>query len=326
MHEAISRILSSGQTIKASRGALLELQGTVFRIDNPRTRLSLSAERSVLFSAVGELLWYLRGSSALKVISYYLPVYKKDSSDGYTIHGAYGPRILDSGGHDQLANVIKLLKAKPTTRRAVISLFRPDDISRERKEVPCTVSLQFMIRDGRLNCIATMRSNDAILGLPHDVFTFTMLQEIIAREVNVGLGYYQHAAASFHIYTDQIDKAGKYLAEGLQSTKIEMPKMDDTPMAQWLPVMLDIERHFRKFKRDDEQSSWLSMRLAELPVFWQDIARILAIFRYTRNNSTEEWVDAARRLLDDFSDPIYENFVQAKIDKHPDNSPQLDLK
>ena len=80
------------------------------------------------------------------------------------------------GTIDQIASVTNLLKQRSTSRRAVIQLFDAEDISSEHKEVPCTTTMQFFQREGRLHMVTTLRSNDAYKGLPHDVFCFTMLQ------------------------------------------------------------------------------------------------------------------------------------------------------
>ncbi len=62
------------------------------------------------------------------------------------------------------------------------------DLAAIQKEIPCTTTLQFFVRNERLDMVTTMRSNDAYLGLPHDVFCFTMLQEIIARSLGLDIG------------------------------------------------------------------------------------------------------------------------------------------
>ena len=77
--------------------------------------------------------------------------------------------------------VIKTLSEKPTTRQAVVQILDAEDISEQHKNVPCTCTLQFFARGRRLHMVASMRSNDAYIGLPHDVFAFTMIQEIVAR-------------------------------------------------------------------------------------------------------------------------------------------------
>ena len=133
---------------------------------------------------------YLSRDNRLDFIRYYISAYDEETEDGETIYGGYGPRIFDQRGHDQLRNVIFLLRTNPTSRRAVIQLFNSEDIERRHTEVPCTCTLQFLIRRNRLHLITNMRSNDAYLGLPHDIFCFTMLQELVSRTLDTGLGSY----------------------------------------------------------------------------------------------------------------------------------------
>ena len=68
-----------------------------------------------------------------------------------------------------------------------------------------------------------MRSNDAFIGLPHDIFAFTMIQEIVARALKLEPGTYSHAVGSLHLYKTNRDAARKYLKEGWQSTVV-MPR------------------------------------------------------------------------------------------------------
>src|SRR4029453_8927030 len=88
----------------------------------------------------------------------------------------------------------------------------------------CTSTLQFVIRDHRLNLMTTMRSNDAYFGLPHDIFCFTMLQDLIARSLDIELGTYVHSVGSLHVYEEKIDFVSRYLDEGWQQS-MEMPPM-----------------------------------------------------------------------------------------------------
>ena len=216
---------SSGVRNVGSRGETLELLGVALRISNPRARLSRSENRGKPFSALGELLWYLSGSNDLSFIKEYLPLYQNDADDDGTVHGGYGPRLFAMRGTiNQIASVIDLLQRKPSSRRAVIQLFNAEDISSEHKEVPCTTTMQFFQRDGRLHMAVTLRSNDAYKGVPHDVFCFTMLQEMIACQLGVELGEYYQYVGSMHAYVNDLDKMAVYLGEGYHKMA-EMPPM-----------------------------------------------------------------------------------------------------
>ena len=175
--------------ISTSRGKTSEIIGALLLLKNPLARISRTETKGTPFSALGELIWYLSKTNNLDFISYYIPKYIEESEDGKTIYGGYGPRLFNF--HDkfnQVEIVIDLLRRKPSTRRAVIQLFDAEDIVEKRIEIPCTCTLQFMIRNNKLHMFTSMRSNDAFLGLPHDIFTFTLFQEIIARTLNVELG------------------------------------------------------------------------------------------------------------------------------------------
>ena len=70
-----------------------------------------------------------------------------------------------------------------------------------RGRKPCTCTLQFLARGVKLDLIVYMRSNDVIKGLPHDIFCFTMLQEIAARRLSLEPGIYKHCVGSLHLYS-----------------------------------------------------------------------------------------------------------------------------
>ena len=252
------------------------------------------------FSALGELFWYLAKTKDLPFISYYLPAYRKYSDDGRTIHGGYGPRLFDMRGNNQVANVLTLLKRHPDSRRAVIQLFDAGDIARERKDVPCTCTLQFLIRAGRLKMFTSMRSNDAFLGLPHDVFAFTMLQEILARSLRIEPGAYKHFVGSLHLYDTDRALAKGYLAEGWQS-KVRMPAM---PVANPWPsigAVLKAERALR-------HGQHVNLRALRLDQYWQDLVRLLQIYRGFKNRKPNE----IARLKGEMSVSVYDPYIEDK--------------
>jgi thymidylate synthase len=201
-------LLARGSTIHPSKGEAREVTGVVLELSNSRARLSQSAERGKMISALGELCWYLSGGNSGRFMDYYIKNYSRKNADDpdseeCTVNGGYGPRIFGEPPN-QFETVRDILRKKPDSRQAVIQIFLSKDIKEDHKDVPCTCSLQFMIRDGKLQLIVYMRSNDAYLGLPHDVFCFTMLQEIMARYLEIEPGVYKHMVGSFHLYSDDL--------------------------------------------------------------------------------------------------------------------------
>ncbi|MHB8482189.1 MAG: thymidylate synthase [Nitrospiria bacterium] len=300
LHHVIPKLLKSKNRINPTKGSATELTGVLFKITKPRARLSRTERKGTLFSCLGELLWYLAKSNDVKFISYYVKDYEKWSDDGKTVYGAYGPRMFNMRGNNQVANVIALLKRKPDSRQAVIQLFDSNDIVKKHKDIPCTCTLQFMIRGERLHMFTHMRSNDAFIGLPHDIFTFTMLQEIIARSLRVELGKYNHAVGSLHLYENYRDGALQYVKEGWQSTTIMPPMPTANPWSSIFKVV-KAERAIRSGRK-------INISDLRLDPYWRDLVRLLQIYWHSKKGESNEIV----RLKNKMSVDIYDPYIEKK--------------
>ena len=178
--------------------------------------------------ACAELIWYLSGSKSMHFISQFASLWKDISDDGITSNSGYGYLVHKEYGFDQMEKIIALLRTDPDSRRAIIHLKAPNPKVIETKDEPCTIALQFMIRDGELDCIAMMRSNDIWTGLPYDVIYFTTLQKIIADALGVNYGVYVHFAGSMHMYLKDEDKVVDRLSKNrAYDFKIDHAKLQD---------------------------------------------------------------------------------------------------
>ncbi len=306
LRRVIDKLLSTKRRITATRGDTIELTGVLLQLTNPRARLSLTEKRGKLFSCLGELLWYLSGENSVHFIAEYVPRYRDDCEDGKTIHGGYGPRLFNwkrnDATLDQVNNVLQLLRQKPHSRRAVIQLFDAADIANSHKEIPCTCTLQFVVRNRRLHLFTSMRSNDAFLGLPHDIFAFTMLQEIMARSLGIELGRYKHFVTSLHLYTRDLCDAQQYLDEGWQPRNLaEMPPMPIGDPWQSVKSILTIERQIRDGSR-------VNIPALGLPPYWTDLIRLLQIHHCAKNGCTDE-ITLLKRAM---SSRIYHPYIDRR--------------
>jgi thymidylate synthase len=208
----------------------LEILGAAVRISDPRKRLVVRPSQkkwSVPF-AMGEFLWYMRGENRLKTMAYYSRAIRAFSDDQETLNSAYGYRIFgrhDFIGFDQWEAVKHKISFDPDSRQAVIHIRTPHDSQIETKDQPCTIALQFLQRERKLHLIATMRSNDIILGTPYDIFSFTMMQEQMALELGLELGSYVHQVGSWHLYAHQIGLAQEMLE--IVGETPSMPPIED---------------------------------------------------------------------------------------------------
>lgn len=136
-----------------------------------------------------------------------------DEKYGYHVT-AYGPRIKS-----QLEFVVQELQRDPTSRRANIMMLAASDqmvaeamaAGATKCEYLCTYGYNFRIRAGRLDMLATMRSNNYTTTVCQDIFVFARLQEHIALRLGISTGVYYHHAASGHIFAGEDARAAEIL-------------------------------------------------------------------------------------------------------------------
>ena len=147
-----------------------------------------------------EAYWILSGDDRVETISPYNKFIADFSDNGETFFGAYGPKIAA-----QLPYVIDKLAEDTDSRQAGLTIWR--ESPPVTKDVPCTIAVFFGIRDGKLNCHVFMRSSDIWLGIPYDVFNFSMLSHYVCccltnkHMSHVTPGKLYLTAASSHLYS-----------------------------------------------------------------------------------------------------------------------------
>lgn len=306
LRETLELLLCQDKTYVARRGAFTEIFGACLHLTNPLARLSRSESKGKVFSALGEFLWYLSGETKLDFIDYYIPGrFQEESDDQLTVRSGYGDRLRSWRGFDQIENVIKVLKDSMTSRRAVIQLFDASDIMQHFASIPCTCTLQFLSREGRLHLFVAMRSNDALVGMPHDIFSFTMLQELIASSIGMELGEYKHCAGSLHLYQSDFDLARKYLKEGWQDP-IYMPPMplgDPWKSVKWLQ---SIEQEIRLKK-----TPVTNIHSTEIDEYWKDIGRMLLAFSASKKSDYKQ----LQLLKTQMHSDVYKMFLMDRYDR-----------
>lgn len=200
-------LLARGQSLASRVGGTRELLGYQGALQFPRQAWLWNEERR-LSSTYGaaELLWYLSGKSDASLIHAYAPSYSNFLDDGIRANGAYGARWCEN---NQLHNVVTALK-KAGSRQCVVTCWRSADLVTAAlgasKDLPCTLTLQFLLRNDELHLIVTMRSNDVWLGMPYDIWCFTRLQLMIAGCLDVDVGQYIHQVGSLHVYDKNVER------------------------------------------------------------------------------------------------------------------------
>jgi len=152
-----------------------------------------------------ELAWYKSQSLNVNDIPGETPAIWKAvaTEDGY-INSNYGWCIWSDENHNQYTNVLDELKKNPDSRRANMIYTRPtmhSDYNRNgMSDFMCTNNVQYLIRNGELNALVYMRSNDAVFGYKNDWAWQKHVLDSLCKELNVPAGQIYWNVSSLHIY------------------------------------------------------------------------------------------------------------------------------
>jgi thymidylate synthase len=216
-------LVDRGERVSPRGMGTLELRPAVLVLENPRDRWVSIPERK-LSKRLGylEALMLLAGVSYPELLVKAAPHYASFvNAETGRLDGAYGPRV-----GPQLPYIRDLLRRDPDTRQAVVTVFGPID-HRESKDVPCTVSLHFMVRNGTLELVVYMRSNDVWLGWPYDVVMFTVLQEAMATDLGLEPGQYTHVDGSLHLYDTNREQVEVLIHSSWRAAAATAPPPDE---------------------------------------------------------------------------------------------------
>jgi len=202
----VDMLCSDSDEIKVRGMTTYECIGMHCIVDLKKPVLTVASRKLSYRFMLAEAIWILSGSNKLEEIAPYNKRMAEFSDDGIYLFGAYGPRVVG-----QLGYVAAKLMQDKNTRQAVMTLWRVNPVP--SKDIPCTISIQFLIRYNKLCMIQTMRSSDAWLGFPYDIFTFAMIATwlcIWLRQqgmTQLTLGDIIFNAGSSHIYEQHMIKS-----------------------------------------------------------------------------------------------------------------------
>ena len=173
-----------------------------------------------------EALWIVQGRNDLEFLTNHNSKMAQFSDDGKTLAGAYGPHI-----QPQLPYVVRCLLHDRDTRQAALTIWTPNPAT--SKDIPCTIAMVFSIRQSKLYQHVFMRSSDAWLGVPYDVFSFAMVAANVACQHNaicrtserIGLGHQTITMTSSHLYETNHEAALGILVAPATSPCAPVPEM-----------------------------------------------------------------------------------------------------
>jgi thymidylate synthase len=236
-HSLLDTLMHNGEVVAPRGMAIREHRSTVLTVENGLKNILHSPARRLNYRfMVAEWLWIWFGHNDVRSIKQYNPKIAEFSDDGEVFSGAYGPPLRDQWG-----GVISKLMKDRDSRQAVIQIYSTP--RKPTKDVPCTIALQFLIRQAKLHVIAYMRSSDIWLGLPYDFFNFSMLGNIAAGTVGVDMGSVTFHLGSSHLYESNLEAAERVLRSEYGS--FTSPQLKREPPL-WLNDVLNDRDDYRQ--------------------------------------------------------------------------------
>lgn len=226
----------------------LETENYCIELHNPEAGIAGMTARGVSYKLIAaEFMMYTCGwckdEIECAVLVATAPMYgnflnKQDIFDGfYGEHIGVRPHVSQRIEREPfpekvsgIQGVINCLSLDNNSRQAVINTYGKEDIERASnqtsKDVPCTLTLQFMIRDNKLNLNVNMRSSDFYWGLPHDLGSFTMIQCMVAACLGIRPGQFRMHIGSFHLYTEKMEEIEAKVTSSEGYNELDIPNFN----------------------------------------------------------------------------------------------------
>lgn len=185
-------------------------------------------------SLLHEVLWYLSGDDHIRNLRQHTKIWDAWADADGNLETAYGrfwrrfpsAQMNHATGQyevkeiDQIAEVIRLLKTQPESRRMVVTAWEPGN-ALFSKLPPCHYTFAFNVFDNKLNCHLTQRSGDIALGIPFNIAAYSMLTQAVGQDVGIEPGFFSHTIIDAHVYVNHVDG----LKEQLKRTPKPLPQL-----------------------------------------------------------------------------------------------------
>ncbi len=162
-----------------------------------------------------EFDWFINGETNIKRFQDNgVKIWDAWADDNGDLGPVYGHQMRNFNNQyiDQLESVIDSLKHNPDSRRHIISLWNPAQLSKMALP-PCYLYFQFYVDNGYLNMFTLQRSGDVFLGIPYDVALFSQVLLYISEQVNLLPGKMEMQIIDAHVYVNQTEAVKEYLAQ-----------------------------------------------------------------------------------------------------------------
>ena len=218
-HDLLARVLEHG-TPKSDRTGTgtRSVFGHQMRFDLSAGFPLVTTKKLHVKSIVHELIWFLRGDTNIAYLKANgVSIWDEWADASGELGPVYGrqwrswrapskSRPGDVDTIDQIAEVVRLIRNSPDSRRLIVSAWNPAEIG-EMALPPCHCLFQFYVAGGRLSCQLYQRSADIFLGVPFNIASYALLTHMMAQVTGLGVGDFVHTLGDAHLYDTHVEQA-----------------------------------------------------------------------------------------------------------------------
>ena len=208
----------------------LSVFGYQMRFDLSESFPLVTTKKVHLKSIIHELLWFIRGDATIDYLKRNgVTIWDEWADENGSLGPIYGAQwrswpAPDGRTIDQLTQLVEQIRARPDSRRHVVSAWNPADLPDESMSpqgnaragrmalAPCHCLFQFHVVDGRLSCQLYQRSADCFLGVPFNMASYALLTLMVAQVTDLAPGEFIHTFGDAHLYLNHLDQVDEQLS------------------------------------------------------------------------------------------------------------------
>lgn len=204
--------------------------GYQFRLDNSGDEAQLITSRYAPYkSAIREIywIWKMRSNKVSDLRELGCKFWDEFELEDGTIGTAYGAalNVPTFEFSNQVDYIINEIKNNPNSRRIITEIWIPEKL-KDMSLTPCVHKTTWNVVNGKLYLIVTQRSCDIALGLVSNVFQYSVLHKLIAKECGLEPADLIWNIDNAHIYDRHIDDLKKQIElPTLSGFKLDLSKV-----------------------------------------------------------------------------------------------------
>jgi len=222
LYKKLNENIKNSEIYQLANGdQFVEILGAEAILDQTELYVDFNSRKTPRDYISKELQWYLSKSSNIELVSD-VKIWSHIADINREVNSNYGKLVFSRENFNQFNNVLNKLLEDEYTRQAIIIYTRPsihyEYNSFGASDFICTNFQHFFIRNNKLNCITSMRSQDCIYGTFNDIPWFhfviqSMHTALQQKYSTLEPGYHKLIVNSFHAYKRHFKLVSKIAEE-----------------------------------------------------------------------------------------------------------------